>query len=44
MGTTQRISPGVKNQPNWKELKSSSTNIAKTVEKESELEQSEEQK
>lgn len=44
MGTTQRISPGVKNQPNWKELNSSVTNIAKTVEKESELEQSEEQK
>ena len=44
MGTTQRISPGVKNQPNWKELNSSITNIAKTVEKESELEQSEEQK
>jgi hypothetical protein len=44
MGTTQRISPGVKNQPNWKELNSSVTNIAKTVEKESELEQNEEQK
>ena len=44
MGTTQRISPGVKNQPNWKELNSSVTNIAKTVEKESELEKSKEQK
>jgi hypothetical protein len=44
MGTTQRISPGVKNQPNWKELNSSVTNIAKTVEKESELEQNKEQK
>jgi hypothetical protein len=44
MGTTQRISPGVKNQPNWKELNSSVTNVAKTVEKESELEQNEKQK
>jgi hypothetical protein len=43
MGTTQRISPGVKNQPNWKALNGSVTNIAKTVEKEFELEQSEEQ-
>ncbi|MDR0682061.1 MAG: hypothetical protein LBG15_09485 [Dysgonamonadaceae bacterium] len=44
MGTTQRVSPGVKNQPNWKELNNSVTNIAKTIEKESELEQNEEQK
>ncbi|MDR1679920.1 MAG: hypothetical protein LBR81_09135 [Prevotellaceae bacterium] len=38
MGTTQRISPGVTNQPNWKGLNSSVTNVAKTVEKETEIE------
>lgn len=41
MGTTQRISPGVTNQPNWKGLNSSVTNVAKTVEKETEIEQEE---
>ena len=41
MGTTQRISPGVTNQPNWKGLNSSVTNVAKTVEKEAEIEQEE---
>lgn len=41
MGTTQRISPGVTNQPNWKSLNSSVTNVAKTVEKETEIEQEE---
>lgn len=34
MGTTQRISPGVPHEPNWKQLNSSITQIAKTVEKE----------
>ncbi len=41
MGTTQRISPGVTNQPNWKSLNSSVTNVAKTVEKETEIGQEE---
>lgn len=43
MGTTQRISPGIKHQPNWKDLHSSVTNVAKTVEKETAIEQEEKQ-
>lgn len=34
MGTTQRISPGVTGEPNWRELNRSITQVAKTVEKE----------
>lgn len=41
MGTTQRISPGVPNQPNWGSLNKSVTNIAKTIEKEKAIEQEE---
>lgn len=44
MGTTQRISPGVPNQPNWGNLNKSVTNIAKTVEKEAAIEQEEQDK
>jgi hypothetical protein len=36
MGTTQRISPGVPYEPNWKQLNRSITQIAKTVERENE--------
>lgn len=39
MGTTQRIVPGVTNKPNWGDLSRSITSIAKTVEKESQLEE-----
>lgn len=38
MGTTQRMTPGVSNEPNWGNLNKSITNISKTVEKENELE------
>jgi hypothetical protein len=34
MGTTQRLSPGVKGQPNWGSLNQSVTQVAKTVEQE----------
>lgn len=37
MGTTQRIVPGVTGEPNWGDLSRSITHIAKTVEKEKEL-------
>lgn len=37
MGTTQRISPGVTNKPNWGSLNAAVTKIAKTVEKEAEM-------
>jgi len=39
MGTTQRIVPGVKGQPNWGDLNKSITHIAKTVEKEQRIEE-----
>lgn len=42
MGTTQRINPGVTNQPNWQGLNVSATNIAKTVEIEKQNEESKE--
>lgn len=41
MGTTQRISPGVPGEPNWGALNRSITAIAKTVEKENETDQQE---
>lgn len=37
MGTTQRINPGVNNQPNWGDLSNSITHIAKTLEQEKKL-------
>lgn len=37
MGTTQRINPGVTNQPNWGDLSNSITQIAKTLEQEKKL-------
>lgn len=37
MGTTQRINPGVTNQPNWGDLSNSITQIAKTFEQEKKL-------
>lgn len=37
MGTTQRINPGVANQPNWGDLSNSITQIAKTLEQEKKL-------
>lgn len=37
MGTTQRINPGVTNQPNWGGLSNSITQIAKTLEQEKKL-------
>lgn len=37
MGTTQRISPGVTNQPNWGDLSNSITQLAKTLEQEKKL-------
>jgi hypothetical protein len=37
MGTTQRINPGVTNQPNWGDLSNSITQIAKTIEQEKKL-------
>jgi len=42
MGTTQRINPGVANQPNWGDLSNSITYIASTVEQERKLEDKEE--
>jgi len=41
MGTTQRINPGVANQPNWGDLSNSITHIAGTVEQERKLEDEE---
>lgn len=41
MGTTQRINPGVANQPNWGDLSNSITYIASTVEQERKLEDEE---
>ena len=41
MGTTQRMTPGVTGEPNWKDLNKSITNISKTGEKEKELENNE---
>ena len=38
MGTSQKIIPGVTGQPNWGDLSKSVTQIAKTVEKEQEIE------
>jgi hypothetical protein len=38
MGTTQRMTPGVPNQPQWGDLSKTITHISKTVEKENELE------
>jgi hypothetical protein len=38
MGTSQKIIPGVTGQPNWGDLSKSVTQIAKTVEKEREIE------
>src|SRR5690554_734585 len=44
MGTTQRINPGVTNQPNWGGLYNSITQIAKTLEQEKKLDDEEEAK
>lgn len=41
MGTTQRINPGVANQPNWGDLSNSITQIAKTFEQEKKLDDKE---
>ena len=41
MGTTQRMSPGVSNEPNWGDLNKSITNISKTIENEKELDNNE---
>lgn len=41
MGTTQRINPGVTNQPNWGDLSNSITHFAKTIEREKKLEEEE---
>lgn len=41
MGTTQRINPGVTNQPNWGDLSNSITQIAKTLEQEKKLDNEE---
>lgn len=41
MGTTQRMTPGLPHQPQWGDLSKTITQIAKTVEKEKELEQNE---
>lgn len=42
MGTTQRINPGVANQPNWGDLANSITQIAKTIEQEKKLDEDDE--
>lgn len=39
MGTTQRIVPGVTGEPNWGDLSRSITSIAKTVEKEADIDE-----
>lgn len=41
MGTTQRINPGVTNEPNWGDLSNSITQIAKTLEQEKKLDDDE---
>jgi len=41
MGTTQRINPGVANEPNWGDLSNSITYVASTVEQERKLEEEE---
>lgn len=41
MGTTQRINPGVANEPNWGDLSNSITYIASTIEQERKLEEEE---
>lgn len=42
MGTTQRLTPGVKGEPNWGDLNKSITHVAKTIEKEQSIEKEEE--
>ncbi|QMV67133.1 hypothetical protein HS960_05450 [Sphingobacterium paramultivorum] len=44
MGTTQRINPGVTNQPNWGDLSNSITQVAKTLEQEKTLDEEEAKK
>ena len=44
MGTTQRIGNGVKNEPNWGNLSSSVTGIAKAIEKQNKIESDESNK
>ncbi|MCT3923129.1 hypothetical protein HZP94_07875 [Elizabethkingia anophelis] len=44
MGTTQRINPGVTNQPNWGDLSNSITQVAKTLEQEKKLDDEESKK
>lgn len=41
MGTTQRLIPGVTGQPNWGDLSKSITHIARSIEKENDIEQDE---
>lgn len=41
MGTTQRMTPGIPNEPQWGDLSRSITHISKTVEKEKELDNNE---
>jgi hypothetical protein len=41
MGTTQRLAPGIPNEPQWGNLSKSITYISKTIEKEKELESKE---
>ncbi|CAG5015683.1 hypothetical protein DYBT9275_05390 [Dyadobacter sp. CECT 9275] len=41
MGTTQRINPGVTNEPNWGDLSNSITQLAKTLEQEKKLDDEE---
>jgi hypothetical protein len=41
MGTTQRINPGVANEPNWGDLSNSITQLAKTLEQEKKLDDEE---
>ncbi|MEO6282428.1 MAG: hypothetical protein ABIN80_13940 [Dyadobacter sp.] len=38
MGTTQRMTPGVSGEPNWGDLNKSITHVAKTIEKEKQVE------
>ena len=41
MGTTQRINPGVTNEPNWGDLSNSITQLAKTLEQQKKLDDEE---
>ena len=41
MGTTQRLTPGVTGQPNWGDLSKSITHIARSIEKEKDIEKDE---